>query len=204
MDQHIKPPGSLRERQKEQTRELIIDALLQAMASGEYEGMSHDALAKKVGVSRQTVYRYFPDRDALLQALWTKITATAGPGVGMPHSAQDFLDRMHDTYVGFDQIADVMTVALSTPQGRAMRQSMKSVRRETYRTILKDVVADLPERDQVLATSVLQLLSAGYAWLEMRSQWDLSGEEVAVACRWAAKTLLADLQRRNGRPLEEN
>jgi AcrR family transcriptional regulator len=204
MNHEIKPPGSLRERQKEQTREMIIDALLQAMANGDYEAMSHDALAKRVGVSRQTIYRYFPDRDALLQALWAKITATAGPRVSMPDSEQDIIDRMQDTYAGFDKIANVMTVTLSTPHGRAMRQSMKAVRQDRYRAILHDAVADLPERDQVLAISVIQLLSAGYAWLEMRSQWDMSGEEIAVACRWAAKTLLADLKRRNGRRLSED
>lgn len=203
MDKIAKPPGSLRERMKEQTRELILDALLEGFVVGDPDATSHDALAKRVGVSRQTIYRYFPDRNALLQALWARFTATAGPRVGMPTSEQDMLDRMEDIYSGFDKIASHMMVSLGTPQGIAMRLSMKDVRQQSYRAALADAVAELPERDRIMATAVLQLLSASYAWLEMRLQWDMTGTEIATACRWAAQTLLADLRAREGCPLDE-
>jgi AcrR family transcriptional regulator len=202
MNTAVNPPGTLRQRMKEQTRELILEALMEAMAAGEFEGMTHDALAKKVGVSRQTVYRYFPDREHLLRGLWAMITAKAGPGVGMPENEGELLSRMPETYAGFDAIAPMMVVSLSTPQGRAMRRSMKQERREAYLNATREAVRDLPERDALLATAVIQLLSAGYAWLELREQWDLPGEDVARACQWATRTLLADLRRRKGMPLD--
>ena len=53
---------SLRERQKAQTHELIVDALVEALAAGELDKATHDAFGKRTGVSRQTIYRHFPDR----------------------------------------------------------------------------------------------------------------------------------------------
>lgn len=199
-----KPPGSLRERMKEQTRELIVEALLEALASGEFEGLAHDALAKRVGVSRQTIYRYFPDRESLMQALWARVSAAAGPDVGMPRSESDLTDMLHALHVGFDAIAPLMIVTLSTPQGRAMRNSMKEQRVEAYGRAAKGATSALPDRDARMAAAVLQLLNSGYAWLEMRQQWDLTGEEIATACRWAVKALLADLRARQGRPLGQD
>lgn len=201
MNEMAKPPGTLRERMKEQTRELIVDALLEALASGEYEGMTHDSLAKRVGVSRQTVYRYFPDRDQLMQALWTRVTAAIG--TGMPESERALLDKMEALFTGFDAIAPIITVTMSTPQGRAMRNSMKARRRDAYLNATADAASRLEERDARMAAAVIQLLNSGNAWIEMRQQWDMTGEEIATACRWAARTLLADLRARGSRPLDD-
>jgi AcrR family transcriptional regulator len=204
MNMMDKPPGTLRERMKEQTRELIVDALLEALASGEFEGMAHDALAKRVGVSRQTIYRYFPDRESLMQALWARVTTGIGQGVGMPLNEEALLASMHALFTGFDKVAPLMTVAMSTPQGRAMRNSVKERRQEAYSHVTAEATAALDARNARMATAVIQLLNSGYAWLEMRQQWDLTGEEIASACRWAARTLLADLRTRGAKPLDDD
>ncbi|MFN3288094.1 MAG: TetR/AcrR family transcriptional regulator, partial [Sphingomonadaceae bacterium] len=64
---------SLRERQKAQTREAIIKAALEALSENRFERATHDVLAERVGCARRTVYRYFPDRDALMNAMWSYI-----------------------------------------------------------------------------------------------------------------------------------
>jgi AcrR family transcriptional regulator len=192
----------LRERQRAQTKELIIKALVDALVDGDLERATHDALAKAVGVSRMTVYRYFPDRDALLQAMWKHGTAQAGPRVKFPENEAELLSTLRDVYEGFDQIAPLATLIRSTPQGRAVRLSEKKRRQDTYRTACADLVKDLPEADQRLATAVLQFLHTS-AWLEMRDHWDMTGAEMAKACAWALRTLMRDLRTRNGRALGE-
>ena len=52
------------------------------------------------------------------------------------------------------------------------------------------------------ATAVLQLLCSGFAWREMRDQWDLTGDEIARASVWAVRALLADLKQRGAQPLD--
>jgi AcrR family transcriptional regulator len=195
-------PPNLRERQKAQTRELIVDALVAALAVGQLEQATHDALAKRVGVSRQTVYRHFPDRQALMAGLWERLNPRF-TARGLPRTEDDLIELLAPMFTAFDRDADIITFAQSTPQGRAMRLAVRDKRSAAFREATAPATAGLGERDAVLATAVLQLLHGGQAWIEMRQQWDLSGEEMARACGWAIRALLADLHARRGRPLDE-
>lgn len=182
------------------TRAKIGDALVALLA--EDVRVNHDAVAERSGVSRRTVYRYYPDQASLLRALRERVTALAGPGVHYPGSTEELLATLHAIYEGFDRIAPVATVIHSTPQGRAARLADREARVAAYREATHDTVARLPEDDRVLATAMLQFLHTS-AWLEMRDQWGLSGADIARACNWAIRALLADLATRGDKPLAE-
>src|SRR4051794_23632115 len=109
----LAPTGTLRDRQKAQTRELIVDALVAALASGELDKATHDALAKRTGVSRQTVYRHFPDSNALMTALWERLNATFAAS-GLPTSEKALLEGLARTFEAFDRHADLVTIAQTT------------------------------------------------------------------------------------------
>ncbi|MGN6375600.1 MAG: TetR/AcrR family transcriptional regulator [Sphingomonas sp.] len=179
------------------TRSRIEDALLELIADGEV--LNHDRVAARAGVSRRTVYRYFPDQDALRAAMWRQLS----PPVGMPKGLQGMLDGLAAAFENFDAKAAAMTVAMASPEGRAIRNVMKPQRTATYRAMLDEAGIALPEPERTYAVAAVQLLASGFAWREMRDQWDMTGTEIATASRWAIETLLADLRRRGGRPLEE-
>jgi AcrR family transcriptional regulator len=200
------PPTILGRRaaQREEIRRRIEDALLECMASGQTQRLNHDALAEMAGVSRRTVYRYFPDRDALMKALWDRTRRATGPGVGFPRDAGETLARLDKVFTGFDRNADAMMVVLSTPEGRAVRNSVKKERQAAWRKALAKETAKLSDPERRMALGVIQLLSTGLVWRELRDQWDLDGGEIATACRWAIATLLRDLEERDGRPLSRD
>ena len=198
------PTGSLRQRMKAQTRALIVDELVTALAAGELDGISHDALARRVGVSRQTIYRYFPDRDALMKALWERINSELNGGAGgFPRSEAALLDQIGPLFANCDRNAPLITIAQSTPQGRALRLSVKERRSQAFLEASAEAAQALDRQDKRLAAAILQLLVGGQAWIELRQQWDLSGEQMARACGWAVRALLADLRARDGRPLDQ-
>ncbi|HET9159475.1 MAG TPA: TetR/AcrR family transcriptional regulator [Caulobacteraceae bacterium] len=201
MDSSPNPP-SLRERQKAQTHELIVDALVEALAAGELDKMTHDALAKRTGVSRQTVYRHFPDREALLRGLWNRTNSRmlAAP---MPTSEAELLAALPTLFQRFDANAELITIAQSTPQGRALRMSVKDKRTRDFLSTTAEAAEGFSGEEHRLIAAVVQLMCGGQAWLEMRQQWDLTGEQMGVAVGWAVRTLLADLHARNGRSLRE-
>jgi AcrR family transcriptional regulator len=177
------------------TRGRIDDALLELMAEG--ERINHDLVAERAGVSRRTVYRYYPDRDALLKALWSRLS----PGLftdKMPWSVPVMLERQVELFEWFDDNAAAMTVAMASAQGRAMRNAMKEERVKSYRHALADETAHLDEPAKTQAIALIQFLNSGFAWREMRDQWDLSGPEIAEACNWAIRTLVAALERGDG------
>ena len=192
---------SLRERQKAQTHDLIVDALAKALAAGELEKATHDALAKRTGVSRQTVYRHFPDRESLMRAVWAR-TNSQVLGISLPTTEAELLAKLPALYASYDRNADLITIG-QTPQGRATRMAAKDQRAQAFRAATSQATSGLSQEEAHMATAVLQLLSSSQAWIEMRQQWDLTGEQIADACGWAMRTLLADLHARQGKSLRE-
>lgn len=182
-------------------RTRIADALIALLAEGRMD-INHDLIAERTGLGRRTIYRYFPDRVTLLAGATERVRELAGPRVSFPESEADLTGALHDIYTGLDRIAPITTLVRSTPQGRAMRMADKDRRVDAYANAAADLVKDLPPEDRTLATAVLQVLHTT-PWLEMRDQWDLSGEQIAKATGWAMRTLMADLRARNGRPLDE-
>jgi AcrR family transcriptional regulator len=191
----------VRAQKKDALRNRMIDELIALVAEGRLD-VSHDLIAERAGVGRRTVYRYFPDRDSLLQGAWDRVTSLAGPNVNFPKSEADLLGTLRDIYTGFDSIAPLATLVRSTPQGRAVRASQNKRRIESYTAATAEAVKDLPPEDQKLATAMLQVLHTT-PWLEMRDHWGLDGEQIARATGWAIRTLLADLKVRGGRGLGE-
>lgn len=72
----VAPP---RPTKRERTRLLLLDATLQVLAE-DGEGFSLARIPELAGVAHGTLYNYFPDRDALMEAL-------------VPHSVQTFAER---------------------------------------------------------------------------------------------------------------
>jgi AcrR family transcriptional regulator len=191
----------IRFTKKQEIRERILDAYLELLTEGAAD-LSHDAVADRAGIARRTAYRYFPDRQALLQAALLRVRELAGPQVAYPRSAQELLDTLEPIYTGFDTIAPIATMMRSTPHGRQLRLAQKEQRIASYTGALRDAVKDLPRGDRKLATAMIQVLHTT-PWLEMRDQWGLDGQQIARATGWAVRTLLDDLRRRGGLPLEQ-
>jgi AcrR family transcriptional regulator len=63
--QKLKPAWGGNSPQAEAARARLLDATCRCIERGGFAGASISAIAAEAGVSRQTVYRYFPGRDEL-------------------------------------------------------------------------------------------------------------------------------------------
>ena len=101
-------------------------------------------------------------------------------------------------------IADALTspdhrvVALSSAEGRAIRNVMTRERVAAFRHIFDEATAGLEEPRRTHAIAVLQFITSGFAWREMRDQWGLDAPAIAAASRWAVETLLTELRKGGG------
>lgn len=196
--------GSLRERQKAATRDAIIRAALEALSENRFERATHDVLAERVGCARRTVYRYFPDRDALMNAMWSYIIRDpSAAAYSLPTDVASLTETLSDFFDQMDANALAITVAMTTPRGRELRATVRDIRADAWRKTTAGLVEKLPESDRDLPIAVLQLLRSGFAWLEMRDQWKFKASQTARAVKWATQVLLADLEARKGAPLED-
>lgn len=58
----------LRDERTRRTRELIADSALELISEKGYDETTYDDVADKAGVSRSTVFRYFPEKEEFLFA----------------------------------------------------------------------------------------------------------------------------------------
>lgn len=193
--------GNRREQKKHASRARILDELIGLMTEAAGD-LSHDAVAKRAGVGRRTVYRYFPDRESLMEAALTRVRQLAGPEVGLPASPEEIIATLEPIFTGFDRIAPIAIMTRSTPQGRMLRLSQNKARIKAYTAALAYAVKALPESDRRLATAMIQVLHTT-PWLEMHDHWGLNGKEIARATGWAIRTLLDDLKARGSLPLDQ-
>ena len=150
-------------------------------------------------MSRRTVYRRFVDQEALRARIWTLLTPTGA----MPDDLESMLDHeLRDNFRAFDESADAMTVAMSSAEGRTMRNDRKAERVAAYSAIFADAVEGLDAKDARQAIAAMQLMCSGFAWREMRDQWDLDADQIARAAVWAIRAMLRDLDARDSRPLD--
>lgn len=177
------------------TDDRIRDALLAVMGRG--IPLTHDAVAAEAGVSRRTVYRRYPDQTALRQELWRLLS----PRAVLQGDLDWLLERgLLETFESFDAHAATMTVAMASAEGRAVRNQQNAARTAYYREIYAEALEGVPEPQRTRALAVLQLLSSGLAWRDMRDQWGLAAADMTAAVRWAIAALLHELETKRSLP----
>ena len=74
------------------TRDRILDSAFSAVATHGLARLTVDDVARLAGLSRQTVYRYFDSKDALIQALVYREEEAFIEGVRAAHARHDRLE----------------------------------------------------------------------------------------------------------------
>jgi AcrR family transcriptional regulator len=191
------PGPSLRERRRQETAELILDAVLDLVAEAGIDGLTMDAVAERVGVSLRTVYRYFPDRASLLTA------ALARHNEAVPFQPPTRPEQIGAAYgelfPRFDEVAAVVQAVLAARVGGSVRWDARSQRIREIEEALAPACDRLPPQEAEQATAVIVYLANALAWLSLRDESGLDGHQSGAAITWAIDTLVADLHRRNRR-----
>ena len=189
----------LRERQSEQTREIILEALTEQLAEDGLRDFNIPRVARQAGVSVRTVYRYFPTKDALLDAVevWLDERILAFP---RPTTVEELIAAPEGQFSVFDQRVPFVLAQLASPAGRAVRARGRPKRIEAYQVALEGVTGNLGPDERRDALAVISYLFSAATWKSFREEFGMSGAESGMAVAWALRTLIEDLRRRN----EEN
>ena len=196
---------TLRERQASLARQAIFEALVQHLEDGDADDVAMEQLAQEAGVSRRTLYRYFPTRSALLAeaADWIRTELLQLPieigDEGIVRSFRLAASRLE----GRPELARAL---LRTTTGRAVRGSYRRARLEAIRRALGREVAGVPKRELDRAVPVLAYLCSSNAWISIQDESGLDARHAQAAVEWAIDSLLARLRahtpsaRQGGRP----
>ena len=192
--------SAYREAQTEQTRLLILDTLAEMVAEDGFEGIVVNDLAKRAGLAARTVYRHFPDRNALHDALSDRAAELAGWSSADLGPPSEWPQVVESVYRDFEDAEIASTVAAKLNAVRA-RSSADSVRRRA--TFQKQIEAAFPDLDPTSLDAVMAvvlIVGSSRTWLRLKEELDMTGDQSGPVMRWILELVLADLERRGGAP----
>ena len=192
----MKSGDSLRERQAAVIRDTILEALADRLDRDDPDDIAMPQVAAEAGISLRTLYRYFPTREAMFDAVGDHVVAR----LGLPRDIE-----------GADEIAPVflesarrgaqsprlMRAMLWTRLGRRARSSHRRRRVESIVAALGEVTSHLPPAEARRREGAVVYLCSLPAWITVSEECGLSAEDARLGVAWAIRTLIGELRREN-------
>ncbi len=190
-------PPSIREIQKTQIREAILRALGEKLAQGGLHQIAVADIAKKVGISARTIYRYYPSKDALIEALykWSVDQITGDMKNERSINIENFLNRRQELFDHFDRHPNLVKAQLLSRVGREIRAIGSKKVQKSLDSAIAEFSVDMQPDEIKKVKAALYLLFSGEAWQHYRDVWGLNGKEAGEASRWVANLIVAELKR---------
>jgi AcrR family transcriptional regulator len=186
---------SIRDRQRAVTRDAIRDAAIEVASETGFAAMTMEKVAERAGVSPSTVYRYFANRDDLLNAI---ITWTYGQTRILPlSSAEDIAAFQEQFMADLDGMRGLFRAIVVSRVGQQTTWTGRQQRLDMWRQLLGEVTGHLDPEEARLGKAVIVYLTGGLPWLTMADESGLDGAQAGRAAGWAIRTLIADLRARN-------
>ncbi|NUP50496.1 MAG: TetR/AcrR family transcriptional regulator [Catenulispora sp.] len=148
-------------RRNEAAREAIIDAAIALLQDVGYEGFTIERLAKDAGVGKQTVYRWWPSKAAVIaEAVGTRARHTIPlPDTGTLGSdlTEFFVNtfRQSEDPAVLNQLKNMMAASIENPETAGSFKEFLANRRASLRTLLERGV----ERHEVAEGTDLDFLT---------------------------------------------
>lgn len=182
--------SELREAQTGATRDKILDALVEVLASG-VDNLSVPAVAGRAGVSVGTVYRHFGDKSGLLEALVPYAGRRSGIAIdSLPETVEDFDDVVRRVFRHFEATDDLLRAALASSIGRDVRMRSTPERFEAMREPFRTVEPNLqPDQMDHIAKAAL-ILTASDTYQQWKDRFGMGPDEAADEVMWVIRTLL--------------
>lgn len=185
----------LRERQVAQTRDLILDAVTDLLGDRRADEMTTRDIAAEAGVSERTVYRHFPDREALLEGLTSRLPELDG---GKPSFDTARLDDLAPVCRRLMEVLDEHYViaraeAVLNADPRRFAADTRANTRE-MRELLAKELPQLDDRELVRIAAVIRCLVSTQAWLRMREEFGVPGTESGPVVAWVVDLIIRELR----------
>lgn len=184
---------TLREQQADQVRAAVLDATLAALETKDVDDIAMAEIADSAGVSLRTLYRYFADRNSLLNAAGDHLLASLGMPVaiaGPDQLASSFLEAARK----LGARPKLVRALVRSRAGQAVRARGRSKRVEGIRRALDPLTGPLDPVTARRGSAILTHLCSAAAWVAVADEAQLSDGEAQDAVAWAIEALIRVLR----------
>jgi AcrR family transcriptional regulator len=169
------------ERQKAGTRQAIVEAALTLMRERPGEPFSHESVAAGAAVSPRTVYRHFPTRRDLTEALWVRLRDETG--TRWPQREAEIAASLRRTFRQFEEFASLTRAAIAAAASTEYPVHGSAEGRAAFQQSLSAILEALPAADgRALVAACVAIYSAPF-WQMLRDRGQLPprrAEDAAV------------------------
>ena len=183
---------SWRQQQSANTRDHIVAAAKNLLLDAPTEPFSHERVAQAAGVGARTVYRHFPTRADLMQALWEKVRDETR--TRFPNTEDEVVAFARTQFNEFNEREALVRASNAFPAAGELRARGSLEGRPAFRRSLAAITKNLSEWEQRRLVAVCLAIYSAPFWLLLRDRGELSGAEPGDAAAWALATLLRAAQ----------
>jgi AcrR family transcriptional regulator len=191
-------PPSLRDRHNDATKELILDALVAQLSdTGPFE-FSYFEVARRAGVSVRTVYRHFPTRESLFEAIGRRINERVGMPT-YPDTADGVVALPRSLFPAFDRVPQLIRAQMKAGFGSEVRAHARRERLAMMQQAVKQIAGELSPERRTAAGGLLSCLLSADVWARLADECGLDGAQSGEIVSWAIDTLMRALAAENER-----
>ena len=184
----------LRDRQREATRDQIIQAVHDVLTEEHPATISMPQVADRAGISLRTLYRYFPTKEALLDAA-SETFEVPTAALGGPVRLDNLVRYLELQWHGFGESVGAIRAQHVTPAGRALRARRLPRSRAAVTKALGQEGVDLPARDLEALRDLVSALTSSSAYLELVDHLGRDEKDAAKLAAWAVESVIARAKR---------
>lgn len=178
----------LRDQRAAETRSMVVEALADLISDQGTTEFSMQDVADRAGVSVRTVYRYFPNRQALLDGVSDVVDERLaaiyreGPELWEEiETLEELLGVIPLIFKGFDELVPLSTALTLLSGAGYARTSGHDERTEAFRQIIAPHLAGLSDEEARATFAVIRHLVSANTWFVMREEFGLGGCEAGEA-----------------------
>jgi AcrR family transcriptional regulator len=179
---------SWREQQTVQTREHIINVAKDLLVQAPAEPFSHERVAQACGLGARTVYRHFPTRADLMQALWERVREDTK--TRFPSNEEEVVAFARSQFNEFNDREALVRASNAFSGAHELRARGSLEGRPAFRRSLAHLTKQLPESEQRKLIAVCLAIYSAPFWQLLRDRGELSGDEPGEAAAWALSAVL--------------
>lgn len=182
---------SLRQKQKQVARTLILQATADEIVTSGLENLSLQAVAKRAGVSNRTLYNYFENRDTLLAELlrWSdELTLELG-GSLIPRGLAELPEQVRAVWRTWDAQGTVFQAVTHVAAAQPDFPTGRPARHEALARAVADVRPDFSTAQCHEVAALLHALIGPGIHAQMRSKDGIAPDVARDLIVWTIATL---------------
>jgi AcrR family transcriptional regulator len=184
---------TLREQKARLVRTTVLETALSQVESMGADHVSMAQIADAAGVSLRTLYRYFPDRAALLHAAGEHLYASLE--VPFEVSGPDEISAsLLEAGRRLSTRPELARALVRTTAGRTARSAVRSQRVAAIGSALRPVTEELDVDTARWAAAVIAHLCSAASWVLIADDTGLEDSDAQQAVAWAIDQLVSSLR----------